>query len=97
MVFIRGIRSSILQECAFLEFRLGAQTMKARLKSVEKFKDKVRELTQRSHNLGREIGRATQRQRAGICSLFRDRGKYARAPASQTGRVAAYATALHAV
>jgi group II intron reverse transcriptase/maturase len=35
----------------FLGFRLGAQTMTARLQSVEKFKDRVREVTRRSHNL----------------------------------------------
>jgi RNA-directed DNA polymerase len=35
----------------FLGFRISAASVKMRPKSVEKFKDKVRELTRRSHNL----------------------------------------------
>ena len=36
---------------AFLGFRLSSRSRKMRPKSVEKFKDKVRELTVRKHNL----------------------------------------------
>lgn len=35
----------------FLGFRLGPQTLTVRLKSVEKFKDNIRQATRRSHNL----------------------------------------------
>lgn len=40
---------------AFLGFQIGAWTTKMREKSVEKFKDKIRKITTRSHNLDAEV------------------------------------------
>jgi group II intron reverse transcriptase/maturase len=43
------------QGFAFLGFQIGAWTITMREKSVEKFKDKVRQITTRSHNLDAEM------------------------------------------
>ena len=54
----------------FLGFRLAAQTMTARLKSVAKFKDRIRELTRRSHNLDANVLTRTNAVVRGFARYF---------------------------
>lgn len=55
---------------AFLGFWISASSVKMRPKSVEKFKDKVRELTQRSHNLDAKAIEKLNRVVRGTANYF---------------------------
>jgi len=54
----------------FLGFRLGPHTLKARLKSVEKFKDNIRQVTRRSHNLDAEVIKRLNARVRGFARYF---------------------------
>lgn len=55
---------------AFLGFRLASTSRKMRPKSVEKFKDKIRELTCRKHNLDRTVIEKVNRVIRGTANYF---------------------------
>lgn len=55
---------------AFLGFQLSSSSRKMRPKSVEKFKDKVRELTRRKHNLDKKAIEKLNRVIRGTASYF---------------------------
>jgi RNA-directed DNA polymerase len=55
---------------AFLGFQIGAQTVRMRPKSLEKFKDKVRQITTRSHNLDAEMVEKLNRVIRGTAHYF---------------------------
>lgn len=55
---------------AFLGFQIGAWTVRMRDKSVEKFKDKVRQITTRSHNLDAEAIAKLNRVIRGTANYF---------------------------
>ncbi len=55
---------------AFLGFWISSSSVKMRPKSVEKFKDKVRELTRRSHNLDRKAVMKLNRVIRGTANYF---------------------------
>lgn len=55
---------------AFLGFVLSSWTVTMRLKSVEKFKDKIRELTPRSHNLDAEVVKKVNAVVRGTANYF---------------------------
>jgi group II intron reverse transcriptase/maturase len=55
---------------AFLGFQIGAWSVRMREKSLEKFKDKVREITTRSHNLDAEMIRKLNRVIRGTANYF---------------------------
>lgn len=58
------------QGFAFLGFRIGAWTIRMRDKSIEKFKDKVRQITTRSHNLDAELIEELNRVIRGTANYF---------------------------
>jgi RNA-directed DNA polymerase len=55
---------------AFLGFQIGAWSVRMREKSLEKFKDKVREITTRSHNLDAEMIKKLNRVIRGTANYF---------------------------
>jgi len=55
---------------AFLGFQIGAWTIRMRDKSIEKFKDKIREITTRSHNLDAEMIEKLNRVIRGTAQYF---------------------------
>jgi group II intron reverse transcriptase/maturase len=55
---------------AFLGFEIGAYTVVMRAKSVEKFKDKVRQITTRCHNLDAEVIEKLNRVIRGTANYF---------------------------
>lgn len=54
----------------FLGFHIAMQTVSVRQKSVEKFKDKIRFLTKRSHNLDQEVIGRLNRVITGYANYF---------------------------
>ena len=58
------------QGFAFLGFDIGAWSIMMRNKSVEKFKDKIRELTPRHHNLNAEVVKNINRVVRGTANYF---------------------------
>lgn len=58
------------QGFAFLGFDIGAWSIKMRPKSVEKFKDKIRELTPRHHNLDAEVVKKINQVVRGTANYF---------------------------
>ena len=55
---------------AFLGFQIGAWTVRMRPKSLEKFKEKVRQITTRSHNLDAEMVEKLNRVIRGTANYF---------------------------
>lgn len=55
---------------AFLGFDIGAYSIRMRAKSVEKFKERVREITARSHNLDAEVIEKLNRVIRGTANYF---------------------------
>lgn len=55
---------------AFLGFQIGAWTIRMRDKSIEKFKDKIRQITTRSHNLDDEVIEKLNRVIRGTANYF---------------------------
>ena len=55
---------------AFLGFDIGAWSVKMRPKSVEKFKDKIRELTLRKHNLDAQVVKKVNQVVRGTANYF---------------------------
>ena len=54
----------------FLGFRIARRTVSVRQKSMEKFKDKIRSLTNRSHNLDLEVIVSLNRVIVGFANYF---------------------------
>lgn len=54
----------------FLGFHIARRTVSVRLKSVEKFKDKIRSLTKRSHNLDQKVIARLNRVIVGYANYF---------------------------
>ena len=55
---------------AFLGFTISSWSMRMRPKSVEKFKTKIRELTERRHNLDQEVVKKVNQVVRGTASYF---------------------------
>ena len=58
------------QGFAFLGFQIGAWTIRMRDKAIEKFKDKIRQITTRSHNLDAEVIETLNRVIRGTANYF---------------------------
>ena len=63
-------QTAFREGCAFLGFTLSPWAVTLRPKSVEKFKTKIRELTQRCHNLYHEVVAKVNRVVRGTANYF---------------------------